>query len=74
MVNTTWLICRRTGEATLLDWDRLGQVVKVEQNYIAGTMATDGMFMNEFWIVRAEGQTVPGYLDQGYVVQAAKKD
>lgn len=74
MVKTAWLICRRTGEATVLDWDRLGHVVKIEQTYIAETMATDGMFMNGFWIVRAERQTDPECLDPGHTAQAAKKD
>ena len=54
MAKTVWLICRRTGEATLLDWEAVERLVRVEQSYIAETMATDGAFQNGFWVVRSE--------------------
>ncbi|QMU59669.1 MAG: hypothetical protein GKR98_16670 [Boseongicola sp.] len=55
MAKTVWLICRRTGEATLMDWEDVALVVKAEHSYIAEIVATDGVFLNEFWLVLSEG-------------------
>ena len=55
MARTVWLICRRTGEATLMGREDVARVVKVEPSYIAEIVASDGMFLNAFWLVVSHG-------------------
>lgn len=50
-METVWLVCRETGEVTLVDWETVEQVAGVEAGYIAEVMECDGVFENGRWRV-----------------------
>ena len=55
MARTVWLICRKSGEVTLMTREDVARVIKVEPSYIAEFVAGDGVFLNEFWLVVSDG-------------------
>lgn len=57
-MGTIWLVCRQSGEATLVDLETVERVVGIEGAYIAEALAGDGVFENERWRVTSGSGTL----------------
>ena len=50
-MQTYWLTDRQTGEATLVDADKVERLLGVDLGYVEWCIRVDGVFENEGWRV-----------------------